>query len=126
MSKSAAKSYDRRVASGESYNHFLKRADAAFLEAVGKVVNAKQKYCSCRVREGITLSFLVVEGTDSSDFELDGAVSINMVQEHEAIVSLDFDSTYRGKVQREHRAKVGLLTVDLVADMVLEIIGVKK
>lgn len=128
MPKSAKpESYDcRTAAANNSFSDFLKRAEADFLQAVGKVVNAKQRYCTCRVREGHSLSYLIVEGTDTSDITLEGAVSIDMIQEYQAAVHLSFDSAYRGKLDRTHRDKVGVITVDMVAAMVLEMIGVPK
>jgi len=127
MSKSATESSDPRTDTSKSFNDYLKRAEAEFLGEVGRIVNAKQKYCTCRVRDGISMSFLIVEGTDISDFDLSGSVSLTLASANfEATVHLDFDSMYKRKVQRSHAAKIGLITVDMVAEMVLEIIGARR
>jgi hypothetical protein len=108
-----------RVAGSKSYNDYSKIADREFLQAVGKEITSAQKSCTAKVHDGISVVMLKLEGEDSSDRPIDGFASVFPVGDNEVKFFLDLD-TSNGKVQEEKIYKVGVLTTDLAARLVLQ------
>lgn len=114
--------YDR-TASGQSFADFQKKAEADFWEAVATKVNSRQRYTKVRVHPGVSLPFLVIEGTDSSDIPVDGHAALILGDNHEVRVSVDMKGAYPAR--RDVKFKTGELTTDLAAAIVLEVLGVR-
>jgi hypothetical protein len=112
-----------RKASGNSYADFQRKGELAFWGEVAQKINSKQRYSKARVATPTSsLAFLIFEGTDSSDITLEGHAGLVLLDSNTIKVFVSSDSVYRGRGENEQTFKSGVLTTELVADMVLEFI----
>jgi hypothetical protein len=111
-----------RKASGNSYADFQRKGELAFWGEVAQKINSKQRYSKARVKDGVGVAFLIFEGTDSSDITLEGHAGLVLLDSNTIKVFVSSDSVYRGRGENEQTFKSGVLTTELVADMVLEFI----
>lgn len=116
--------YQRKIASSNSYSEYQKQADLSFWEAVAKKVNSKQRYAKATTKNGVSVSFLEFEGVDVSDISLSGHASLILVDSNTVKVFVKYDSGWKGQDEKTHTFKSGVLTTDLASDLILEVIGV--
>ena len=112
-----------RQASGRTYNDFLKEADAGFLQEVGKLVMKGQHSVQAKVHSpGGSTMFLVLEGEDSSDMPIDGYASVIHTGSFDVKFYVELE-TVNGKSSDEKEFKIGVLTTDLAAKMILQFLN---
>lgn len=111
----------RRIAGSKSYNDYLKEADREFLREVAKQITSVQKHCQAKADDspGGSTIFLTLTGEDSSDMPIDGYATLIHTGHFEVRFDLDLD-TVNGKVQEEKVFKIGVLTTDLAAKIILQ------
>lgn len=109
-------------AASDTYAAKLMDADAAFLEAVAKVLKAKlgKKLESVAVKRGHSLAWLEGVGYTASDIQVDFTLSLNMVGPYDVKLELGGTNAMTGKLDRSIAYKTGVLSVDAAAAPVLE------
>ena len=106
--------------SSPTYLDFLKDAEFAFLSAVAERVSKKvsSKLVKVTPKKAISMSMLDIEGTTRSDIEINGYVSLIMLG-NDVQVIVQINHAQLGKIEDEAKVKVGVLSAQMVADMVL-------
>lgn len=104
-----------------SFNDYYKHAEYNFLLDVATKINKTQKHLECKVKRGISMSFLDFDGTDKCDLGLTGWVSIVGMDLNNIKLSIEYNSVYMGKGKIERTFRIGNLTVDYVASVILDL-----
>lgn len=112
-------------ATGGTYLDALKDADVAFLDKVVSILKKRhsRKFEELRVHKGISSVFLAFKGQDNSDIDIDGYVALSTQSWTDVNVVLEAKHAMRGKIERTVPYKTGVLTPEVVADIVSEQMG---
>lgn len=120
-------SYDRRTQEASATStvlSFLRHAQEEFLGEVLTLLKANRYVETVKVTKGVGSSFLEFSGSDGGENSFDGFLSVIPTGGTDALVTLDVDTVYRGKIKFGKNYKIGLLDVRTAANIVLDNLGI--
>ena len=101
----------------------LDKAGNDFIMAAWKKAVSKAKAKMDKPRVFGTIPGFAFSGTDASDFEIKGGISVFPSREGtEAVIDGSREGGMRDNVKLSRRVKAGVLTVDMLADMIVELL----
>jgi hypothetical protein len=112
--------FDRR-ASSKPFHHFLRDAEMAFLKEVAKDTNAS-RYLAFKVEPGVSVPMLSFKGYDRSDLEVEGFLSLAVLDNNEVKVFMDMKHAQYGIKKDELKLKTGVMTPELVVKRLNEFV----